>query len=76
MSDDLCQALRAATPVKDETRTDIDRLMEMLKKQAKNEEIEVDVQLTRMKNAAATKEQSDKAESERKWLPPNEVDLA
>ena len=28
-----------------------------------------------MKNAAATKEQSDKAKSKGEWLPPNKVDL-
>ena len=75
--DDICQALKGVIPENGSTRTAIDHLVDIFKKQAKKEETVTDTQTVLYQKAQAQRVQSEETEEEAKgqWMPEDERDL-
>ena len=69
------QALKGSEPVKGETRTAIDHLIEIFKKTVKTSRTEVDDHRHCMNNAAAMRTVSKENEVEGTWIEPDEFNL-
>ena len=69
--DDLCQALRGVIPENGVTRTAVDHLIDIFKKQAKKEETVTNTQRVLWEQTHAQRVQSEEAEDEAKgqWMP-------
>ena len=79
-SEDLCQALKGLPPVKGDTRTAVELLMDIFKGVGSEEETETDVQRKRMTEASTERIISDEAENDAEiegiWTVPDELELA
>ena len=74
-SEDLCQILKGLPPVKGDTRTAVDMLMDIFKNVGPKDETEVDKQHSRMGAAAEARTKSSKAEETGIWIEPDEAEL-
>jgi hypothetical protein len=76
--EEMCQVLKGLSPIKGETRTAVELLVDIFKKVGSEEETDVDAQRKQVGEAANKRTKSDEAEAELEgiWTAPNKLDLA
>jgi hypothetical protein len=74
----MYQVLKGLSPIKGETRTAVELLVDIFKKVGSEEETDVDAQRKQVGEAANKRTKSDEAEAELEdiWTAPNKLDLA